>query len=193
VPTGKYGMLMGRTGTGKTTILEAIAGLKTVQAGRILLGDRDVTHLKPAERNIGYVPQDGALFTTMSVRDQLSFALTIRKVNGSKIKQRVAQLAELLEIQHVLDRGPQGLSGGEKQRVAIGRALAFRPNTLLLDEPLSALDDDTREQLYGLLKHVQEETGVTTLHVTHHQHDVRNLADLVFRIEEGRVTNSELC
>jgi ABC-type sugar transport system ATPase subunit len=188
VPTGTYGMLMGRTGSGKTTILEAIAGLKHVTGGRILLGDRDVTGLKPAERNIGYVPQDGALFSTMSVREHLSFALAIRRVPRPQVEQRVAELAELLEIEDLLHRRPRGLSGGEKQRVAIGRALAFRPSTLLLDEPLSALDDDTRNQLYSLLKHVQEHTGVTTLHVTHHLHDVVRLADKLFRIEDGVVT-----
>jgi ABC-type sugar transport system ATPase subunit len=188
VPTGSYGMLMGKTGSGKTTILEAIAGLKSVLSGRILLDGRDVTNLKPAERNLGYVPQDGALFSTMSVRDHLSFALVIRKTRKAEINARVKELAALLEIEDILDRNIVGLSGGEKQRVAIGRALSFRPNTLLLDEPLSALDDDTREQMYGLLKHVQDETGVTTLHVTHHAHDVVNLADLVFRIERGALT-----
>ena len=188
VPTGTYGMLMGRTGSGKTTILEAIAGLKRVSGGRILLGGHDVTGLKPAERNIGYVPQDGALFSTMTVRQHLSFALDIRRVARQQIDDRVADLAELLEIENLLHRLPRGLSGGEKQRVAIGRALAFRPSTLLLDEPLSALDDDTRNQLYSLLKHVQEHTRVTTLHVTHHMQDVVRLADKLFRIEDGVVT-----
>ena len=192
VPTGAYGMLMGRTGTGKTTILEAIAGLKHIVAGKVILGERVVTQRKPAERNIGYVPQDGALFSTMSVRDHLSFALDIRRVEPQQINERVAELAELLEIESLLDRFPHGLSGGEKQRVAIGRALSFRPSTLLLDEPLSALDDDTREQLYSLLKHVQQHTGVTTLHVTHHKQDVERLADKLLRIEDGVVTEQEL-
>lgn len=192
VPTGAYGMLMGRTGSGKTTILEAIAGLKQVSGGRILLGDQDVTGLKPAERNIGYVPQDGALFSTMSVREHLSFALDIRRVERAKIDDRVAELADLLEIGDLLDRLPRGLSGGEKQRVAIGRALSFHPSTLLLDEPLSALDDDTRNQLYSLLKHVQEATGVTTLHVTHHVQDVERLADNLYRIEAGIITEQSV-
>ncbi len=192
VPTGAYGMLMGRTGTGKTTILEAIAGLKHVTSGRILLGERDVTGLKPAERNIGYVPQDGALFSTMTVREHLSFALDIRKVAKPNIEERVSELADLLEIGDLLDRLPRGLSGGEKQRVAIGRALSFRPSTLLLDEPLSALDDDTRNQLYSLLKHVQEHTGVTTLHVTHHMQDVERLADNLFRIDAGVITEQTI-
>lgn len=180
-------MLMGKTGSGKTTILEAIAGLKHVASGRISLGEREVTRLKPAARNIGYVPQDGALFSTMSVRDHLAFALVVRRAPRKEIEARVEEQAQLLDIAHLLDRFPRNLSGGEKQRVAIGRALAFHPQTLLLDEPLSALDDDTREQLYGLLKQIQRATGVTTLHVTHHQQDVKRLADRVFRLSEGRI------
>jgi ABC-type sugar transport system ATPase subunit len=187
IPSGEYGMLMGKTGSGKTTLLEAVAGLKPIRAGSIVLGDLDVTELRPAERHVGYVPQDGALFSTMSVRDHLAFALEIRRVSKPEIASRVEELANLLEIEHLLTRSPRGLSGGERQRVAIGRALSFRPSTLLLDEPLSALDDDTREQLYSLLKHVQQHTGVTTLHVTHHQHDVARLADKLIRIEDGVV------
>jgi ABC-type sugar transport system ATPase subunit len=185
-------MLMGRTGCGKTTILEAIAGLKHIVSGRIRLGDRDVTNLKPAERNIGYVPQDGALFSTMSVRDHLAFALKIRHATTSEIDLRVAELADLLEIGDLLKRFPKNLSGGEKQRVAIGRALAFRPSTLLLDEPLSALDDDTREQMYLLLKHVQEATGVSTLHVTHHMQDAQHLGDTLFKVENGVVARQPI-
>jgi ABC-type sugar transport system ATPase subunit len=188
IPSGGYGMLMGKTGSGKTTLLEAVAGLKPIRAGRIVLGDCDVTELRPADRHVGYVPQDGALFSTMSVRDHLAFALEIRRASAVEIAARVKELSQLLEIEHLLDRSPRGLSGGERQRVAIGRALSFHPSTLLLDEPLSALDDDTREQLYSLLKHVQQRTGVTTLHVTHHQADVERLADKLLRIADGVVS-----
>lgn len=187
VPAGKYGMLMGRTGCGKTTVLEAIAGLKPVIKGSIHLGARNVTSMQPAQRNVGYVPQDGALFTTMSVRDQLAFSLNIRKWSKRRIEARVMELAELLGIGELLKRRLRGLSGGERQRIAIGRALAFEPDTLLLDEPLSALDDETRSQMYELLKDVQARTGVTTLHVTHHQEDVASLADIVFRIDNGDI------
>jgi len=187
VPSGGYGVLMGKTGSGKTTVLEAIAGLKPIQSGRIVLGDVDVTRLKPAERNIGFVPQDGALFSTMSVRDHLGFALAIRHVGRTAIAARVAELAELLEIGHLLDRDPEGLSGGEQQRVALGRALAFRPGTLCLDEPLSALDDDTRRQMMDLLKRVQQDTGVTTLHITHNRHEAGILADVLLELVDGRV------
>jgi len=187
VPTGAYGVLMGKTGSGKTTVLEAVTGLKTILSGRIVLGATDVTRLKPAERNIGFVPQDGALFSTMSVRDHLGFALAIRRVGRRAIRQRVAELAELLEIEHLLDRGTAGLSGGEQQRVALGRALAFWPTTLCLDEPLSALDDDTRRQMMDLLKRVQKETGVTTLHITHNRGEADVLADVILELADGRI------
>ena len=146
VPTGDYCVLMGKTGCGKTTLLEAIAGLKPVIAGTIMLGSNDVTHLHPRDRNIGYVPQDGALFYTMSVFRNLAFALEIRKQSDDKIAVRVKQLAEMLGIVPLLDRQITGLSGGEQQRVALGRALSHNPATLLLDEPLSALDDSTHAE-----------------------------------------------
>ena len=122
VPKGQYALLMGKTGCGKTTILETIAGLRTIAAGRIRLNDVEVTYLSPAERNIGYVPQDGALFTTMTVRDNLAFALSLRKLSASTIQERVDQLADWLHLTHLLDRRAVGLSGGETQRIALGRA-----------------------------------------------------------------------
>jgi ABC-type sugar transport system ATPase subunit len=187
VPTGGYAALMGKTGSGKTTLLEVVAGLKPVFAGRIALQGIDVTRRKPAERNLGYVPQDGALFTRMTVREHLGFALVIRRWTRAAMASRIQELARLLEIEHLLDRTPTGLSGGERQRVALGRALSFHPRTLCLDEPLSALDDATRSQLYDLLRHVRRETGVTTLHVTHSLHEAQQLADIIYRLESGRV------
>jgi ABC-type sugar transport system ATPase subunit len=187
IPSGKYGVLMGKTGCGKTSLLEAIAGLKPIVAGRIILGQTDVTELKPAERNIGLVPQDGALFTTMTVRDQLAFALIVRRARRDLIARRVSELAEMLEIGDLLNRYPAGLSGGEQQRVALGRALAFRPTTLCLDEPLSALDDSTRCQIMELLKRVQRETGVSVLHITHNRSEADELADVRLELIDGMV------
>lgn len=187
VPSGSYGVLMGQTGSGKTTILESVLGLRSIDSGRIRLGQRDVTGLNPAVRGIGYVPQDGALFGTMTVRDHLDFALMIRRAPSDVSRQRVKELASLLGIEHLLDRNPRGLSGGERQRVALGRALSFQPKVLCLDEPLSALDDDTRERMCDLLEQVQQHTGTTTLHVTHNSHEAERLADCLFRIESGEV------
>lgn len=188
VPTDAYCVLMGKTGSGKTTLLEAICGLKPVVAGRILLGGKEVTHLKPAQRDIGFVPQDGALFPLMSVRDHLEFALTIRNWKRKDIDDRVEQLADLLHLDQYLDRKPNQLSGGERQRVALGRALSFRPHILCLDEPLSALDDDTRHEMIHLLKRVQRETEVTALHVTHNRSEAEQLGDIGLQIKDGVIT-----
>jgi ABC-type sugar transport system ATPase subunit len=188
VPTGRYGVLMGKTGGGKTSLLEIICGLRRPSAGSVWLGERDVTGLAPGERGLGYVPQDGALFPTMTVREQLGFALRVRRL---PTETRVAELAAALGIAHLLDRRPDGLSGGERQRVALGRALAARPQVLLLDEPLSALDDDTREPLADLLCTVPRERAVTVLHITHNRSEAMRLADVLFRLEDGRIREEQ--
>lgn len=191
IPTGRYAVLMGRTGSGKTTLIEAACGLKNVEAGRILLDGRDVTHLKPGTRGIGFVPQDAALFSTTTVYGHLAFALRIRRWSRERIDRRVREMAKMLGIASLLERYPQGLSGGERQRVALGRALACRPGILCLDEPLSALDDETRDEMCMLLQQVQSITQVTILHVTHHRQEVDRLADMVFRINDGVVVRSD--
>jgi molybdate/tungstate transport system ATP-binding protein len=178
---------MGKTGSGKTTVLEAICGLRPVSAGRIFLLEQDVTGWRPADRGIGYVPQDRALFATMTVRDHLAFALNIRKWAPAATAQRVRELGDLLGLTALLDRRPEGLSGGEAQRVALGRALSCQPGILCLDEPLSALDDETREEMCALLEKVQEHTRVTILHVTHHREEAERLADCLFRLQDGRI------
>jgi ABC-type sugar transport system ATPase subunit len=183
---------MGKTGSGKTTILEAIAGLRPIQSGSIRLLDRDVTGLKPGERSVGYVPQDLALFQTMTVAEHLAFALVVRHWDRKAIDRRVDELSGLLELGPLLHRKPRGLSGGEAQRVALGRALAYHPRILLLDEPLSALDDDTRTEMYSLLRSVQQRTGVTTLHVTHSRTEAKTLADRLFRLHHGRLEEKAL-
>jgi ABC-type sugar transport system ATPase subunit len=141
----------------------------------------------PAARGVGYVPQDGALFPTFTVREQLGFALRLRHRPADEIATRVAQLADELGVTHLLARRPQHLSGGERQRVALGRALAANPKVLLLDEPLSALDEELRDDLSALLKRVQREHNITALHITHSRAEAATLADVVFRLDEGRV------
>lgn len=187
IPTGSYAVLMGRTGSGKSTLLELIVGFRRPIAGRVYLHGIDVTDWNPAVRGIGYVPQDGALFSRMSVREHLAFSLRIRRAAQTDIQQRVNELASLLGITNLLDRRPGRLSGGERQRVALGRALSFQPRILCLDEPLSALDDQTREEMFVLLQEVRRRTGVTTLHVTHNESEAVALADDVFRIVDGRI------
>ncbi len=187
IPEGHYGVLMGKTGCGKTTLLEAVCGLKKVKSGIVRLMKRDVTQLKPAVRGIGFVPQDGALFSTMTVREHLCFALQIRKWKRPEIEERVQELADWLAIETLLDRRPQGLSGGERQRVALGRALSFRPKVLCLDEPLSALDDETKDEIYDLLKSLRDIHGITALHITHSREEARILADQVLLLRNGQI------
>ena len=187
IPTRAYCALMGKTGCGKTTVLEAICGLRSVSAGSIRLMSREVAGLPPAARGIGFVPQDGALFSTMTVEENLGFSLAVRGRPKEVVSERVGELADLLGISGLLGRRIQGLSGGEKQRVALGRALAFEPGILCLDEPLSALDDDTKEDLIDLLGKVREETGVTTLHITHSLREARSLCDMLLVMEDSGV------
>jgi ABC-type sugar transport system ATPase subunit len=192
VPKGEYAVLMGRTGSGKTTLLEAICGLKLVRSGTIRLNGDDITRLKAADRQIGYVPQDLALFPMMTVREHLAFALRIRRAPPAVIAGHVDEMARLLGITHLLDRRVPGLSGGESQRVALGRALSFHPPVLLLDEPLSALDEETREEMHQLLRLVQQRTGVTTLHVTHSRAEARALAGRLFLLDGPAVREAPL-
>lgn len=187
VPTGEYAVLMGKTGSGKTTLLESVCGLKAVKSGSITLMGTTVTHKKPAERGIGYVPQDGALFKTMTVHEHLAFALRLRKWKPKLIEERIKELSHLLGIDYLLKRHPHGLSGGERQRVALGRALSYRPGILCMDEPLSALDEDSREEMCDLLKTVQKHTGVTILHVTHSKTEAELLADRILVLSDNKV------
>ena len=182
---GEYGVLMGKTGCGKTTILESICGLRTVTGGEILLEEEKVNDLSPALRQVGFVPQDLALFAPMTVRQHIEFGPKRRGVDRGRIAAKVEKLTELLGIGELLERKPAGLSGGEAQRVALGRALAAEPRILLMDEPFSALDGWTREEMYQLLKTVRKSTGVTVLHVTHSRLEAAALAERQWLLEDG--------
>ena len=184
---GEYGVLMGRSGCGKTTILEAVCGLRPIAGGRILLGGRDVSVLPPAERGIGYVPQDGALFPDKPVWEQLAFSMQVRKMPQSHVDQRVRELARDLGIDHLLERLPAGLSGGETQRVALGRALAMKPRFLCMDEPLSALDEDILEEICQLFTQTIKKENVTALHITHSKAEAARLGDAVFHLAGGKL------
>ncbi len=190
VSAGAYAVLMGRTGSGKTTVLEAICGLRQVTNGRIRLGGRDVTDSPPAARQVGLVPQDAALFPTMTVYDHLALGLRVRGHGNGRIAQRVEECADTLGITNLLTRKASGLSGGEQQRVALGRALSWQPAVLCLDEPLSALDDETRAEIAQLLLTVKASTQVTVLHITHSLSECRLLADVALRLEDGRITQA---
>ena len=187
VDSGSYAVLMGPTGCGKTSLLEAICGLRKIQSGNIFINGANVTRLAAAQREIGYVPQEAVLFPSMRVDKQIDFALRVRNVSRSERRDRVDELGHLLKIQTLFDRRLQGLSGGEKQRIALARALSFRPSLLCLDEPLSALDEDTREEMAQLLKTVHENEQVTVLHVTHSSKESETLGDVQLRFDRGKI------
>ena len=188
---GDYAILMGRTGCGKTTVIESICGLRAVRSGKILLAGNDITKLPPAQREIGYVPQDRALFPTMRVDRQIEFGLLVRNASAANRKQRVNELAELTGISNLLQRYPNGLSGGECQRIALARALSFRPRLLCLDEPLSALDDQTKQRIADLLKTVHQREKVTVLHITHNAEDAKRLGTLKLQFSNHKITSAE--
>ena len=195
IASGTYAILMGNTGSGKTTLLEVICGLRSATAGAIWLDNKNVFDLPPRARGIGYVPQDLSLFTTMTVRENIGFALELRRVKAGDIRRRVDELATMLGVQALLERMPMNLSGGEKQRVALGRALAAQPSVLLLDEPFSALDDHTRDEMYALMRKVRMATRATVLHVTHSRAEAQALGDQIFVLDQGRMTerNAAIC
>ena len=191
IPEGSYGALVGKSGCGKTTILEAVCGLRRTTEGKIFLGEIDSTSLPPGERGVGYVPQDGALFPDLTVAEQLAFGLRLRKIEADQMAKRVEELAERLGIENLLGRMPTGLSGGERQRVALGRALSTKPRFLCLDEPLSALDEELHEEMCRLIERIHKETGVTILHVTHSPSEAKRLAGCHFRMTGGKVERDE--
>jgi len=187
IPANTYAMLMGATGCGKTSLLEILCGLRRPTSGRVLLDGRDVTDLEPRERGIGYVPQDLALFPGLSVCEQIAFAPKLRGMPPAEIESRVNRLAEQFGIAPLLNRLPDALSGGEKQRVALARAIAAQPKLLLLDEPLSALDEGMRAEAASLLQKVQQEHALTVLHVTHSRSEAVALGQVHLRLAAGRI------
>lgn len=187
VPAGHYAVLMGKTGSGKTSLVEILCGLRQPHSGKVWLNNEDVTQRPPGQRGLGFVPQDGALFPSMTVAQQIGFAMKMQKAQPALIDQTVQQLASEMGISHLLQRKPPGLSGGEKQRVALARALAANPSVLLLDEPLAAVDEDTQTDLITLLKQTQQQHQITVLHVTHSRREAAALADLRLRLENHQV------
>lgn len=182
VSSGAHAVLMGPSGAGKTTTLEAICGLRRIESGRIVIAGEDVTQLLPAERGIGFVPQDGALFPHLTVRENAAFALKVRRRPPAEIASRVDELATQLGLTQLLDRRVTDLSGGEKQRVALARAVAFGPPVLLLDEPFSSLDVPGRETLRLHLQRLREHEKITILHVTHDPADAASPATQVISL-----------
>ncbi len=190
VEAGDYFVLLGPTGMGKTLFIESLCGLLRPQAGRIVIDSRDVTHLPPRRRGVGYVPQHQGLFPHLTVGGNITFPLRVRGLSDRERAQRLDPLVELLGIEHLLDRWPGTLSGGERQKVALARALATRPSLLLLDEPVSALDEPSRERLCAELRRIHQQLRVTTLHVSHNLEEAFSVADHAGVIHEGRLVQT---
>ncbi len=187
VEAGEYFVLLGPTGAGKTVLLECIAGLHRPHQGEILVAGRRVNEVPPEQRGLGYLPQDYALFPHLDVAQNIGFGMRLRRKTRAEISRRVQELAELLGITHLLARSPVHLSGGEKQRAALARALAIEPQVLLLDEPLSALDEQTREALCVELRRVHAQLRTTTVHVSHNFEETLAVADRIGVIHQGRI------
>ncbi len=187
VRDGEFLVLLGPSGCGKTTTLRMIAGLETPTSGEIYIGDRLVNDLHPKDRDVAMVFQNYALYPHMRVRDIIAFPLKIRKYPQEEIERRVREVAEMLKIEHLLDRRPRELSGGEQQRVALGRAIVRRPKVFLMDEPLSNLDAKLRVVMRAELKKLQKNLGVTTIYVTHDQVEAMTMADRIAVMNKGRI------
>ena len=185
VPSGSFFALLGPSGCGKTTTLRMVAGLERPSSGRILLGDEDVTDARPYRRPVNTVFQSYALFPHLDVFENVAFGL--RRRRAAEVTARVGEALELVELGHLARRRPAQLSGGQQQRVALARAVVNRPDVLLLDEPLGALDLKLRRQMQLELKRIQTEVGITFVHVTHDQEEAMTMADTIAVMNAGRI------
>ncbi|MDH6447707.1 multiple sugar transport system ATP-binding protein [Streptomyces sp. SAI-119] len=185
IADGEFMVLVGPSGCGKSTSLRMLAGLEDVDSGTIRIGDRDVTHLPPKERDIAMVFQNYALYPHMTTADNMGFALKIAKMRKSDIRGRVAEAAGILDLSDYLDRKPKSLSGGQRQRVAMGRAIVREPRVFLMDEPLSNLDAKLRVQTRTQIASLQRRLGTTTVYVTHDQVEALTMGDRVAVLKDG--------
>jgi multiple sugar transport system ATP-binding protein len=185
IADGEFLVLVGTSGCGKSTTLRMLAGLEEVNAGKILIGDRDVTNIPPKDRDIAMVFQNYALYPHMSVAENMGFALKIAGVNKQEREARVLDAARLLDLEPYLNRKPKALSGGQRQRVAMGRAIVRQPQVFLMDEPLSNLDAKLRVQTRTQIASLQRRLGVTTVYVTHDQVEAMTMGDRVAVLKDG--------
>jgi sulfate transport system ATP-binding protein len=187
IKSGSLVALLGPSGSGKSTLLRLISGLEMPDSGKIILTGKDATYQSVQERNIGFVFQHYALFKHLTVRQNIAFGLEIRKAPKKKIKGKVEQLLELVQLSGLGDRYPSQLSGGQRQRVALARALAVEPKVLLLDEPFGALDAKVRKDLRAWLRRLHDEVHVTTVFVTHDQEEAMEVSDEIVVMNKGKV------
>jgi ABC-type sugar transport system ATPase subunit len=182
-----FNILLGPTGSGKTLLLESVIGLRPAKRGRVILDGREIQNLPPEKRDIAYLPQDLALFPHLTVRENLRYGLRAKGRASAEDESHLERIIEALKIGHLLERYPQGLSGGEKQRTALGRALAASPRLILLDEPLSALDPALKSEIQQLLLSLQRALRFTALYVTHDLEEAYLLGDTIAVLIDGRI------
>ncbi|MBE9053435.1 ABC transporter ATP-binding protein [Nostocales cyanobacterium LEGE 11386] len=187
IPDGEFWVLVGPSGCGKSTILRTIAGLESATSGNLFIGDRLMNNVPARQRDIAMVFQNYALYPHMTVAQNIAFGLKMRKVDPKIIQERVVNVARSLSLEHLLDRKPKQLSGGQQQRVALGRAIAREPQVFLLDEPLSNLDAQLRDDTRAELKQLHQQLGITTIYVTHDQVEAMTLADKIVVLDRGRI------
>ncbi|BAY86259.1 ABC transporter-like protein [Calothrix parasitica NIES-267] len=187
IPDGEFWVLVGPSGCGKSTILRTIAGLESATSGKLLIGDKLMNNVPARARDVAMVFQNYALYPHMSVAENIAFGLKMRKVDSNVIRERVETVAHSLSLEHLLERKPKQLSGGQQQRVALGRAIARQPQVFLLDEPLSNLDAQLRDDTRAELKQLHQNIGITTVYVTHDQVEAMTLADKIVVLSGGRI------
>ena len=185
VRDGEFFTLLGPSGCGKTTLLRMVAGFNTIEGGTISFGDKVINDVPPAQRNIGMVFQNYAVFPHMTVRQNVAFGLTNRKLSKDEISRRVDEIMETVHITEYASRMPERLSGGQQQRVALARAIVIRPNVLLMDEPLSNLDAKLRLEMRNAIRNIQNGLGITTIYVTHDQEEAMAVSDRIAVMESG--------
>jgi multiple sugar transport system ATP-binding protein len=185
IEDGEFMVLVGPSGCGKSTSLRMLAGLEEVTEGRILIGDRDITHVPPKDRDIAMVFQNYALYPHMSVAENMAFSLKMAKVGKEERMARVQEAAKLLDLEEFLDRKPKALSGGQRQRVAMGRAIVRQPQVFCMDEPLSNLDAKLRVSTRTQIAALQQRLGITTVYVTHDQVEAMTMGDRVAVLKDG--------
>jgi multiple sugar transport system ATP-binding protein len=187
IPDGEFVVFVGPSGCGKSTALRMIAGLEDITGGKVFIGDQVVNDLPPRQRDIAMVFQNYALYPHMNVRENMGFALKLRKMDKSEISRRVEEAARILSIERFLDRKPKALSGGQRQRVALGRAIVREPKAFLMDEPLSNLDAKLRVQMRTEIAKLHNRIGTTSIYVTHDQTEAMTMADRIVVLKDGKV------
>lgn len=187
IDSGEFMVLLGPSGCGKTTVLRCIAGLTDISSGEIYIGDEIVNKLPPKDRDVAMVFQNYSLYPHMNVYDNIAFPLKMRKTDKNQINDRVQEIASLLNINNLLKRRPKEISGGQMQRVALGRALVREPKVFLMDEPLSNLDAKLRTEMRIEIKKLQKKVAITTLYITHDQAEAMSMADNVAIMEAGKM------